>query len=90
MIVTVTGTLLEKYSKNVVNFNGVKEDRFYLRLYQKGNRMLVDINAKFDTYNKLEIGKEVTLKDITLNCYKDVIYAREWISNSSNRIIDTN
>lgn len=77
MIVTVTGTLLEKYSKNVVNFNGVKEDRFYLRLYQKGNRMLVDINAKFDTYNKLEIGKEVTLKDITLNCYKDVIYARE-------------
>ena len=77
MKVSIKGTLLEKYSKSVTNFNGVKEERFYVRLYQKGNRMLVDINVKIDTHNKLEVGKEVQLNDITLNCYKDVIYARE-------------
>lgn len=77
MKVTVKGTLLEKYTREVNTPAGTKEERMYLRLYQPGERNLIDVNVYVKTYSGVEIGQVVELENIKINTYKDNLYARQ-------------
>lgn len=77
MKANVKGTLLEKFTRDVNTQNG-KQERMYFRLYQEGERMNLDVSVKAQTYVLHEVGDQVELNDLSLNTFKDVIYAREF------------
>lgn len=77
MNVTVKGTVLEKFSKQSRNKDGVAQEKMYVRLYQEGQRMNLDVNVSANTYAEIEKGQVIELDNISLNTFKDVIYARE-------------
>lgn len=77
MNVTVKGTVLEKFTKETKTKDGVPQEKMYIRLYQEGQRMNLDVNVKGSTYSQIEVGQLIELDNISLNTFKDVIYARE-------------
>lgn len=77
MKANLVGKVLEKFTRDVKTPSGTKEERMYLRLYQEGERMNVDVQVKADTYSTVTSGQTIELENITLTSYKDVIYARQ-------------
>lgn len=77
MKATIKGTLMEKYTREVKSQTGAKEERMYLRLYQPGERNLVDVNVYVNTYSAVEVGQEIELDDVSINTFKDNLYARQ-------------
>lgn len=76
MKVNVKGTVLEKFIRES-NFNGKKEERLFIRLFQQGERVNLDVNVKPATYSEIKTGQVIELNDITVTSYKDVLYARQ-------------
>lgn len=77
MKVNVKGTVLEKFSRPGKNADGVPFERMFLRLYQEGERVNLDVNVNASTYSELQVGQIVELEDISINVYKDNLYARQ-------------
>ncbi|MCK9443268.1 MAG: hypothetical protein M0Q14_01845 [Tissierellaceae bacterium] len=77
MKVKVEGTILEKFSRKAKNFDGVEVERLFIRLYQIGERVNLDVNVKPSTYSQLEVGQTVELADIKISSFKDFLYARQ-------------
>ena len=77
MKVNVKGTILEKFPREVKKFDGSKEERLYLRLYQAGERVNLDVHVKPTTYTSLKEGQVVELEDIKITSYKDNLYATQ-------------
>lgn len=77
MKVTVKGQVLEKFTKDVTTQAGTKEQRMFVRLYQEGERMNLDVNVKVDTYSAVQVGQTIELDDIKISTFKDTLYARQ-------------
>ena len=76
MLVSLKGNVLEKFIKPGKTREGSEIDKCYIRLYQKGQRQNLDINVDLATYTQCVEGDDVILDDVSLNVWKDNIYAK--------------
>lgn len=74
MLANLKGTVLEKFTRER-NTDSGKVEKLYVRLYQEGEKVLLDVNVKADTYSAVEVGQIIVLEDIKVNSYKDNLYA---------------
>lgn len=77
MKVNVKGTVLEKFTREGKNSEGAKFERMFVRLFQSGERVNLDVNVNASTFSELQVGEIVELEDISINVYKDNLYARQ-------------
>lgn len=76
MKANIKGTVLEKFTRERNSENG-KVEKMYIRLYQEGEKINLDVNVKADTYAAVEIGQVIELVDIKVSTFKDNIYAQQ-------------
>ena len=67
----VKGIVLEKFTRG----EG-KDKKSYVRLYQTGERVNLDVNVSGKTFETALNGKELQL-DVSVLAFKDNLYARE-------------
>ena len=76
MKANVKGTVLEKYVRETVK-DGIKSERLYVRLYQKGERVNLDVNVNANTYSQVKEGQDIVIENVSINAFKDNLYARQ-------------
>ena len=76
MKANVKGTVLEKYVRETVK-DGIKSERLYVRLYQKGERVNLDVNVNANTYAQVKEGQDIVIENVSINAFKDNLYARQ-------------
>lgn len=67
----VKGLILEKFMRG----EG-KDKKSYIRLYQSGERVNLDVNVSNKSFETAEQGKQISL-DVSVIAFKDNLYARE-------------
>jgi hypothetical protein len=72
----LTGTVMEKYTREH-NKDGQNFERMYLRLYQPGERVNVDVLVKTDTYMQVEEGQKIKIEDCTITTFNNYLYAKQ-------------
>lgn len=73
MKVTVQGKVLEKY----VRPSKDGSERMYVRLYQEGERINLDVNVKAQTFAEVQPGQTIELKDVIVSVFNNYLYARQ-------------
>lgn len=71
MKANVKGLVLEKFTKG----EG-KDKKQYLRLYQSGERVNLDVSVSSKVFEAVENGKQISL-DVSVLAFKDNLYAKE-------------
>lgn len=72
----LTGTVMEKYTREQ-NKDGQRFERMYVRLYQPGERVNVDVLVKTDTYMQVEEGQKIKIEDCSITSFNNNLYARQ-------------
>jgi len=72
----LTGTVMEKYTREQ-NKDGQRFERMYVRLYQTGERVNVDVLVKTDTYMQVEEGQKIKIEDCSITTFNNNLYARQ-------------
>ena len=72
----LTGTVMEKYTREQ-NKDGQRFERMYVRLYQPGERINVDVLVKTDTYMQVEEGQKIKIEDCSITSFNNNLYARQ-------------
>lgn len=77
MKVNVKGKVMEKFAREAKTKEGTKYERMFVRLYQPGQRLNVDVNVSSDTYSIVDPGQEIELENVVLTTYNNMIFARQ-------------
>ena len=77
MKATIKGTLLEKFIKEGKDSEGKKTERSYLRIYQVGEKVNLDVLVGTERYSNAKVGQPIELQDITVSAFNNGLYARE-------------
>lgn len=77
MKATIKGTLLEKFIKEGKDSDGKKTERSYLRIYQPGEKVNLDVLVGTERYSNSKVGQPIELQDITVGAFNNGLYARE-------------
>lgn len=76
MKVDLKGQVLEKFSREYKTDDGKKYERLFLRLFQVGQRINVDVSVDSGTYGLYSPGDDAELQGVSLSTYNNMIFAR--------------
>ncbi len=71
------GVVMEKVVKEKVLDTGEIQNRLYLRVFQKGDKMALDVRVKKEVYDKAKEGTTVVLDDIKVGAFNNTLFAQE-------------
>lgn len=71
------GVVVEKVVKEKVLDTGEIQNRLYLRMFQKGDKMALDVRVKKEVYEKAKEGTTVVLDDIKVGAFNNTLFAQE-------------
>ena len=77
MKVNLKGQVMEKFAREAKTNEGTKYEKMFVRLYQPGQRMNVDVNVSSNTYSAVDTGQEIELENVVLTTYNNMIFARQ-------------
>lgn len=71
------GLLMEKVVKEKVLDTGEIQNRLYLRIFQKGDKMALDVRVKKEIFEKAKEGSLITLEDVKVGAFNNTLFAQE-------------
>lgn len=72
------GTVMEKLLKDKVNKDtGEIQKKCYLRIFQKGDKMGLDVQVKKEVYEKAKENAVIVLDDIKVGAFNNTLFAME-------------
>lgn len=72
------GVVMEKIIKDKVNKDtGEIQKRCYLRIFQKGDKMGLDVQVKKEVYEKAKENTVIVLDDVKVGAFNNTLFAME-------------